>query len=103
MGDFQIFHYVDNICTLDGGFTIRNRISQGHSRALLDWYGSVKSLPAIKNYLSARPRPGTGEIGKPGSIINTEKHPSALDIVQSELKKVFAISRKARRQEDGLD
>jgi glutaredoxin 2 len=26
MGDFQVFHYVNNICTLDGGFTMNHRI-----------------------------------------------------------------------------
>jgi glutaredoxin 2 len=87
MGDFQVFHYVNNICTLDGGFTMNHRISQTDTQTLQNWYNSIQNIPVIGNYLSNRPKPGTKKIGRPGSIMYTETDPSMMEIVQVELKK----------------
>ena len=87
MGDFQVFHYVNNICTLDGGFTMNHRISQTDSQILRNWYSSIQNIPVIGEYLSTRPKPGTKEIGRPESIMYTETDPSMMEIVQLELKK----------------
>jgi glutathione S-transferase len=66
-GDFQIFHVTNNLCLLDGGATLS--ALKATQPDIVAWYNAVLALPAVAAYLAARPQPGTGEIGRPGSLI----------------------------------
>ena len=74
-GDFQIFHIADNMCTLDGGATMTGL--ETTQPTIAAWYKSMLQLPAVVAHLAARPQPGTGDVGRPGSIINKHKVPHA--------------------------
>ena len=66
-GDFQMFHVTDNLTTLDGGASLG--ALEGTQPALFAWYKAMEALPAVAAYLASRPQPGSGEVGKPGTII----------------------------------
>mmetsp|Transcript_7804 Transcript_7804/g.19348 ORF Transcript_7804/g.19348 Transcript_7804/m.19348 type:complete len:242 (+) Transcript_7804:55-780(+) len=68
-GDFQIFHIADNLSTLDGGATMT--ALEATQPALTAWYQAMLQLPAVADHLAARPKPGSGEVGRPGSLIAT--------------------------------
>lgn len=74
-GDFQIFHIVDNLCTLDGGATMT--ALESTQPALAMWHKAMLQLPAVAAHLAARPQPGSGEVGRSGSIIAKHKVPHA--------------------------
>jgi len=81
--DFAVFHYLDNLCTLDGGATLAGLGSEGV--ALRKWYEAMCGLPAVSAYISERPQPGSGLVGKPGSIMATVAVPSELPAVKQAL------------------
>ena len=66
-GDFQIFHITNNLGTLDGGATLSALATTQPD--IVAWYNAVLELPAVAAYLEARPQPGSGAIGRPGSLI----------------------------------
>jgi len=80
IGDFQLFHYVDNLRLLDGGVTV-DKLPK-----LKGWENSMRSLPAVAKHCAERPKSGTAEIGTPASIIATTAAPSTLPVVQEALK-----------------
>ena len=69
-GDFNTFHIADQITTIDGG-----RALESCSLSVRMWYASVAALPAVADYLNMRPQPGTGQLGKPGSLIHEFARP----------------------------
>ena len=69
-GDFNTFHMVDQITTLDGGAAL-----QQCGLPVQIWFASVASLPAVALYLNERPKAGTGLLGKPGSLIHERSEP----------------------------
>jgi glutathione S-transferase len=78
-GDFATFHVVDNICTLDGG-----QLLASASPRAQQWHGAMHDLPAVASYLRQRPQAGSGEVGKPGSLIFEHARPA--DIVARALE-----------------
>ena len=69
--DFQLFHYIDNVYTLDGGYTLREKPK------LEQFYNRMKELDAVEKHLSMRPKCGTKQIGNPkGCIIYEISNPS---------------------------
>ena len=74
-GDFQIFHILNNLTTLDGGATAT--VLESTQPSIYAWHKAMMELPAIAAHLAARPQPGSGEIGKPGSLIFKYKEPHA--------------------------
>ena len=74
-GDFQIFHIVSNLTTLDGGASLG--ALEATQPGIFAWYKAMEELPAVAAYLAARPAPGSGDVGKPGSIIFKHKVPHA--------------------------
>lgn len=64
-GDFNTFHIADQITTIDGGKAL-----ESCSLSVRMWYASVAALPAVADYLNVRPQAGTGQLGKPGSLIH---------------------------------
>ena len=69
-GEFATFHIVNNICTLDGGALLAVQ-----SQRVQDWYASMQALPAVAAYLNERPQPGTGQVGRPESLIFRHARP----------------------------
>lgn len=80
--DFEIFHLLDNACTLFGEDNVLNKITV----SLRSFYDKMYRLPAISGRLHDRPLAGSGMVGRPGSIIFTTKVPSRLDFVQAAWK-----------------
>eukprot|EP00929_Paragymnodinium_shiwhaense_P079489 TRINITY_DN41390_c0_g1_i2.p1 TRINITY_DN41390_c0_g1~~TRINITY_DN41390_c0_g1_i2.p1 ORF type:complete len:193 (+),score=46.73 TRINITY_DN41390_c0_g1_i2:301-879(+) len=81
--DFGVFHYVDNIRTLDGGAAM-DRLGDAGAK-LRSWEQAMREIPAIAECLAERPQPGTGAVGKAGSIINTVAVPSELPVIKATL------------------
>lgn len=71
-GDFATFHICDNLRTLGGPAAL------GDSPSLLEWFASMRELPAVSGYLESRPQAGTGAVGKPGSLIYKHADPAAV-------------------------
>lgn len=69
-GDFASFHVTDHICTLDGGALLA-----AQAQRVRDWHAAMHALPAVAAYLRERPQPGTGEVGRPGSLIFEHARP----------------------------
>jgi glutathione S-transferase len=63
-GDFASFHIVDNICTLDGGESIKTVGGK-----VQRWHAAMHCLEGVASYLLDRPREGSKQVGKPGSLI----------------------------------
>lgn len=85
-GDFVVFHYVDNLVTLDGGATLQGLGDAGVGfRA---WFDRMRSLPAVAAYLAERPQPGVAAVGRPGSIMATVAQPSELPVVKRALASI---------------
>uniref|UniRef100_A0A7S2LXF7 Glutathione transferase n=1 Tax=Zooxanthella nutricula TaxID=1333877 RepID=A0A7S2LXF7_9DINO len=82
--DFQVWHYVDNMRTLDGGATLEALGEPGE--VLQAWYDAVAALPGVAEYLASRPRLGTGQVGLEGSIHHAVAVPSELPVVREALK-----------------
>lgn len=72
-GEFASFAICDNICSLGGP----TALSAG-GPSLLAWFEAMSALPAVKSHLDSRPRAGTGEVGKPGSLIYEHADPAAV-------------------------
>eukprot|EP00933_Yihiella_yeosuensis_P076893 TRINITY_DN86879_c0_g1_i1.p1 TRINITY_DN86879_c0_g1~~TRINITY_DN86879_c0_g1_i1.p1 ORF type:complete len:238 (-),score=34.35 TRINITY_DN86879_c0_g1_i1:74-787(-) len=73
-GDFAMFHFTDNVCTLDGGNALQ--ALGGHTATTMqNWFRAMHSLPAVRSLLSERSEPGTGEVGREGSIIAKHEVP----------------------------
>lgn len=66
--DFLLWHYMNNLSTLDGGTTLV-RLNSEHAVAIRDWYDAVARLPAISNYVAERPPAGSGMVGRSVSVI----------------------------------
>jgi len=78
IADFQICHCLNNLCTLDGGASLKK------SSAIGDWYESmVVGIPEVAEYLKERPKAGSKEVGVKGSLIYS-------NAVVSETKEVKA-------------
>ncbi|KAL1518420.1 hypothetical protein AB1Y20_002712 [Prymnesium parvum] len=75
--DFVLFHYFNNIETLDGGAVLAS-LRTDEADAVREWYRAMKALPAVAAYLSERPQPGEGAVGRPVSVIYKHKDPAAL-------------------------
>ena len=73
-GEFASFAICDNICTLGGGPT--SSLAAGGPE-LLDWFRSMRELPAVASHLESRPQAGTGDVGQPGSLIYKHADPAA--------------------------
>merc|ERR1740121_2993065 len=84
IGDFHVFHYLDNLCTLDGGVTLRT-LGDEQTASLQAWRAEMQSLPGVQEYLGSRPQPGTGAVGRPGSIMATVEVPADMPIVKEAL------------------
>lgn len=82
--DFWIFHYLDNICTLDGGFSLGRVAAAAGGDGLAGFCERMKGLDAVKRRLAERPQCGTQSVGNPGSIIHSIGNPP---------EEVFAIKR----------
>lgn len=63
-GEFNLWHWVDNVRTL-GGATV----APGARPKLTAWMAALEALPGVAAYLAERPKTGTGEIGKPNSLV----------------------------------
>lgn len=72
-GEFASFAICDNICTLGGPEALSTATPD-----LLTWFKSMHALPGITSYCLSRPQPGTGLVGKPGSLIYEHADPSAV-------------------------
>lgn len=66
-GEFNLFHYMDNLVTLDGGASLAALGKDGEP--LKKWFEAMQSLPGVASYLAERPQAGNGSVGRPGSII----------------------------------
>ena len=73
-GEFATFCVCDNICTLGGG----TALSAAASPAVNAWFEAMRSLPAVSSYLRARPKAGSGAVGRPGSLIHRHADVSAV-------------------------
>ena len=73
LGEFVVFHCIDNISTLDGGKALASGDASGALRA---WFAAMGQLPGVKEYLAERPAPGSGSVGREGSIIYKHVVPS---------------------------
>mmetsp|Transcript_50683 Transcript_50683/g.93701 ORF Transcript_50683/g.93701 Transcript_50683/m.93701 type:complete len:224 (-) Transcript_50683:302-973(-) len=74
--DFCIFHFMDNIRTLDGGYTLSQMDDDAEKEKLEKFYNRMRDIDSVKRYLQERPRPGTQQVGNPaGSIIYAIKNP----------------------------
>jgi glutathione S-transferase len=80
--DFMVFNILDNLCTLFGEDNILNK----NNPSLRAFYDKMYRLPAISKRLWERPLAGSGEVGRPKSIIYTTKVPSHLEFVQTAWK-----------------
>ena len=56
--------------TLDGGALLA-----AQAQPVRDWHAAMQGLPAVAAYLRERPQPGTGEVGRPGSLLFEHKRP----------------------------
>jgi len=74
-GDFQIFHITNNLTTLDGGAILK--ALEATQPSIVAWYNAVLELPAVAAYLAARPQAGSGDVGRPGSLMAKYKLPHA--------------------------
>lgn len=72
-GEFASFAICDNIFTLGGP----EALAQG-GPGLLAWFAAMNELPAVARHLETRAQAGTGEVGKPGSLIYEHADPSAV-------------------------
>jgi len=72
IADFQLFHAVNNVCTLDGGKTL----AEAAPEAVREWYARIAGIPEVAAYLEARPKPGSKEVGNEGTIIFKYEDPS---------------------------
>jgi len=63
-GDFNAFHYVDNLDTLVPGIL-------GDRAGLVAWMVRVSRLPGVSTYLASRPPLGTTSLGFPKAPIQT--------------------------------
>jgi glutathione S-transferase len=71
-GEFVVFHCIDCIRILDGGDSLRTR-----SEELQAWVKAFEEIPAVKEYLESRPKPGCSVgIGRAGSIIASHTVPA---------------------------
>jgi len=84
--DFAVFHFLDNISTLDGGATLKHIGDKGiHLRAFFE---KMRSLPSVAKYISTRPQAGSQAVGMPASIIYNVKKPSELEVVQKAISQL---------------
>ena len=62
VGDLGLCHCASNYAALVPG------VFDAFSPAFGTWRAAVAGLPGVREYLAERPKTGTGEIGRPGSI-----------------------------------
>ena len=66
VGDIGLLHCASNYALLLPG------VFDAFSQAFGAWRAAVASLPGVREYLAERPKTGTGNIGRPGSIARTK-------------------------------
>lgn len=86
--DFAVFHVLDNLCTLLGEDNVLETAAP--NATLRTYYDKMYRLPAISGRMMERPLAGSGDVGRPGSIIHSTKTPSKLDFIQTAWKVKFA-------------
>lgn len=87
--DFQIFHYLDNVCTLIGGIEVLEKLAGREGEKLKAFINRMKGIPAIQQRLAERPQSGTGQVGVSGSIMHSVKVPCELPAVKESLAKAL--------------
>eukprot|EP00286_Rhodomonas_abbreviata_P009552 CAMPEP_0181333668 /NCGR_PEP_ID=MMETSP1101-20121128/25805_1 /TAXON_ID=46948 /ORGANISM="Rhodomonas abbreviata, Strain Caron Lab Isolate" /LENGTH=230 /DNA_ID=CAMNT_0023443505 /DNA_START=38 /DNA_END=727 /DNA_ORIENTATION=- len=65
--EFGLFHILNNLKNLKGGNDGLRQLGEKWVR----WYANFGELPGVKEYVANRPRSGTGETGKEGSLMAT--------------------------------
>ena len=66
VGDLGLLHCASNYALLLPG------VFDAFSPAFGAWREEVAGLPGVREYLAERPKTGTGDIGRPGSIARTK-------------------------------
>lgn len=79
-GEFVLFTCIDNMCTLFGKGKVFPFVPTARPLVfpcpLAKWYARMLKQPAIKRYMDGRPKPGSGKVGRQGSIIFLQEDPA---------------------------